>query len=136
MSQEDQVTKYIGQKKVKQVGKTENVEIIKVTYEDGSVEHFSHLMLSKIVTLEPIDLSALRDKRVEPMVEVVLQILRDWGIKLSELPYFAAKLNQSLDYNYKQALTMLWGDWMPKPQDPEDVDLITVDRVLRSKDAK
>lgn len=107
--------------------------IVQVRYEDGTVEWFSAPMFEKVVSEKPCDASALRDKRIAPIVQAIISILRDWGIKLGELPYMSALLNQSLDFNSKEALIELWSKWMPRPLSPDDVDLVTIDRVLKSK---
>lgn len=129
---------YIGERAIKNVQKTDEktdggVRILRVEYEDGESECFSELMYSVVVSEEPCDLTALREKRIKPVVEALLVILRDWGIKLGELPYMSLVLNSSLDYNGKEALNELWSQWMPKPKSPDDVDLIAIDRVLKSK---
>jgi len=90
-------------------------------------------MLNRIITEEPCDLSTLREKRLKPVVQNVLQLMCDWGVKLSELPYFSVLINQSLDFNQKEALLKLWSGWGPKLLHPDDVDLITLDRVLRAQ---
>ena len=128
--------KYIGEKKIESAKETEEktlggFSIIEVQYESG-IEWFSSLMFEKIVSETPCDLSELREKRITPIVNVLLTVLRDWGIKLSELPYMSAVLNQSLDFNQKEALVELWSKWMPRPISSDDIDLITVDRVLHS----
>jgi hypothetical protein len=33
----------------------------------------------------------------------------------------------------KQAQNELWGAYMPKPNDPEEVSLVTIDKVLRNQ---
>lgn len=134
--------KYIGSKQIKNINKTDDhtpggISIVEVEYEDGSVERFSSLLIDKITTEEISDESALREKRVFPVVNVVLAVLRDWGIKMGELPYFSVMLNQSLNYNHDEALKEIWSQWMKKPQSLDDVDLIAIDRVLKSiPDAK
>ena len=130
--------KFIGNKKIKRVKELEDktvggFAIVEVEYEDSTTEWISSPMLEKVVSDESCDASALRDKRVEPIVQEMLTLLRDWGVKLGELTYILSKLEQSLDYNSKQALLELWSKWMPKPLSLEDVDLVTIDRVLRSK---
>jgi len=128
---------WIGEKKVKLVeGTAEKTPgglcIVKVTYEDETVEHFSDVMFDKVVSEERCDLSALRDKRCHPVVEVLLAVLREWGIKTSELGYISALLNNSLDANKNAALNALWAQWGPKLMEPDEVSLLTIDRVLRS----
>lgn len=129
--------RYIGSKKIERTKEIEEktpngFSIIEVEYEDQTKEWISSLMFEKIVSETPYDLSELRDKRITPIVQVVLAVLRDWGIKLNELPYMSVLLNQSLDFNQKEALLELWSKWMPRPISPDDVDMITIDRVLKS----
>lgn len=134
---------FIGPKKIKTTEMTDEKtisgnDIIMVVYEDGSEEHFSKMMYDRIVTKKSCDLSELRDKRVFPVVEVALALFRDWGLKTGELQYFSALLNKSLDFNSSQAYTLLVSKYMPKPNSMDDVDFITIDRILRneSKDDK
>jgi hypothetical protein len=129
---------FIGGKKIKDHKVTKektpgDMEIVCVNYDDGSMEYFSKVMFDNIVTTEAIDATALREKRINPMVNVVLSILREYGIKIGELPYFSSLLNQSLNYNSDQALIELISQYMPKPNSLDDVDLITVDRILKAK---
>lgn len=129
---------FIGGKQIKETRPANEktaggVEIAEVEYSDGDIEWFSTLMLDKIVSEKACDLTELRDKRVFPVVEVVLGILRDWGIKLNELQYLSAKLNNSLQINEFEALNELWGQFMPKPNSPDEVNLIAIDRVLKNK---
>lgn len=130
---------YIGKKKITSVEETKEkteggIDILKVNFEDGTVEHFSKLMFDKIVSEKGCEESELRDKRVMPVVGILLSVLREWGIKTGELPYLSAVLNRSLDYNQSQALIKLLSDWMPKPKSLDDLDYITIDRILKSKE--
>lgn len=127
---------YIGERKIKEVKATDQKsegggELLEIHYEDHSIEFLPKLMYEKIVTEKAIDLSELREKRVQPIVQSVLFILREWGIKVGETPYFSAILNQSLNNNVEEATKMLWGQFMPKPKSLDDVDLVNIDRVLR-----
>jgi hypothetical protein len=128
---------YIGPKKIKETKdgeKTTNgIEIVDVLYEDGSREFLSKLMFDKIVSEESCDLTKLRDKRLEPLVKETLTVLRNWGIKLSELTQFYALLNLSMQNNEKEALLELWRELIPTLQDPDDIDLINVDLVLKRR---
>lgn len=127
---------FIGEKEVKLSEKTEDttpggVPIIKVMYADGNVEMFSELMFEKIVTEEPQDLAKLRDARCQPVVAVILTVMREWGVKLGELGYISALLNNSLEFNKTNALAELFTKWMPRPLSIDDVDLVTIDRILK-----
>ena len=129
--------KYIGHKQIKTTkegGKTPNgIEVVEVFYEDNTKEFLSKLMYDKIVSEEACDLTQLRDKRLEPLVKETLAVLRNWGIKLSELTAFYALLNLSMQNNEKEALLELWREAIPTLQDPDDIDLINVDLVLKRK---
>lgn len=141
-TEKNSMSLFIGEKKIKQAietkEKTEStgVSIIKVEFEDGSIEHFSKLMFDKIKSIDKCDLSQLRDKRVGSVVEIVLGVMRDWGLKIGELPYFASLLNQSLNYNSDNALLKLVSKYGPKPKSLDDIDYVTIDRILRDGKSK
>ena len=133
-----QTNMYIGNKKIKssEVSNEKTIagnSIMKVIYEDESIEFLSSLMFDKVASKDKCDLSELRDKRVLPVVEMTLALLREWGINTGELQYFSALLNKSLDFNTSQAYIKLISKYMPKPISLDDVDFITIDRVLREK---
>ena len=128
--------RFIGPKKVEfaeLTGETTELgsALVKVMFADGTVEQFSSVMFEHIVSEEACDLSELRDKRIKPIVGAMLELLREWGIRVGETGYLSVLLNQSLDFNRNEAEKMLWSDYMPKPMDLGDVDLVTVDRVLK-----
>ena len=132
---------FIGQKKIRSSEETSEQTpsgspLVKVTYHDASVEYLSKTMFKKVKTEKARTLEELRMLRCEPVVEMVLLLLRDWGIKLSELGFFSALLNRSLEHNKEQALCQLWSQYMPKPLASDEVDLIAVDRVLRDANGK
>ena len=126
---------FIGEKEIKEVKETKEKTIgknpiIEVKFIDGEVQHFSKIMYDKIISKEKCDATELREKRLTPVLEIVLAVLRDWGITAGELPYFSIKLNQSLDYNTNQALIKLVSKYMPIPKSLDDIDYITIDRIL------
>ena len=128
---------FIGSKEIKSTRDyKDEVELIEVTFADDTVELFSKKMYEVMVTDAACDLTELREKRITPIVQEVLKTLRDWGIRLSELPYFGAVLNNSIDQNTNEALIELWGQHMPKPLAPDEVSLIIVDKVLKQKRVK
>src|SRR3990167_714724 len=128
---------FIGPKQIKETkdgGKTLNgIEVIEIFYEDNTKEIFSKLMYDKIVSKESCDLTQLRDKRLDPLVKETLTVLRNWGIKLSELTSFYALLNLSMGNSEKEALLELWQEIVPTLQDPDDIDLIAVDLILKRR---
>lgn len=122
--------KFVGLKKIESFKDIEG-EMVEITYIDDKVERFSKVMFDEIASKKPCDLSTLRDKRVRPVVSELLGVIRRWGIKINELPYLSSLMNTSLDENHKAALCKLWGEYMPEPLTPDEVDYVTVDRVLK-----
>lgn len=132
---------YIGEKKLIGASETETKTyggqpILEVMYEDGTKEYMSKPMYDSVVSDKPCDATELRTKRIEPVVVAVITLLRDWGMKVGETPYFSALLNQSLNANTDEALKLMWGQFMPKPNDLDNVDLVTIDRVLKELSPK
>lgn len=127
---------YIGSKKIEntKVDKSlDGLEVVVVEYEDGLKDVFSKLMYDNIASEQPCDATLLREKRVEPVVKEVLTVLRNWGIKMGELQYFSVVLNTSLQQNENEALKRLWQPYIPTLKELDDIDLIAVDRVLKTK---
>jgi len=129
--------KFIGPKKVKSIKETGEktpggLDILEVQFEDFSTEHFSKPMFDNVASETVCDESQLREKRVKPVVEMVLAVVRDYGIKVGELQYMSALLNQSLQYNSDQALLELVSQWMPKPKSLDELNYLVVDRILKS----
>lgn len=127
---------FIGEKKIKEVIETKektptNIPLLLVEFEDGTKEHYSKIMYEAVKSIEKCDLTQLRDKRVTPVVQVVLSAMRDWGLKIGELPYFASLLNLSLNKNSDEALLKLVSKYGPKPRDLDDIDYVTIDRILK-----
>lgn len=129
---------FIGEKEIKaskEIGKKtiSGNPIIKVDFIDDTYQHLSKQMFDKIVSKEKCDLTALREKRIEPVLEIVLAVLRDWGITAGELPYFSIKLNQSLDFNTNQALLKLVSKYVPELKSLDEMDYLTIDRILKEE---
>lgn len=129
---------YIGTKKIKETKevKLDELDLVEISFEDGTKETLSKLMYDATVSETQCDATKLREKRITPVVEGLLKVLRDWGIKTNELSYMSAVLNTSLMENEKAALKELWLPWAPTINTMDDVDLITIDRVLKAKTEK
>ena len=132
---------FIGPKKLESAHYTgektsSGVEIVKVNYEDESIEYLSSLMFEETISKEKCNETDLRDKRIAPIVQGCLKLMRDWGLKSGETPYMSTVLNQSLDFNQKEAIYELLSKWMPRPNSLDELDYITIDRILLSKEAK
>ena len=122
--------KYIGEKEIKDYHCDELT--CDIEYADGKKETLSKLMFDEIVDDKKCDASTLRDKRVRPVVAQVLGIMRLWGIKTGEVGYFSALLNQSLMNNENEAIKHLWKSVIPTLESLDDVNLVAIDKVLKS----
>lgn len=126
---------YIGEKKIKNTKDctgSEEVKLVEIEYENGEKEILSKLMYDIVVSEIACEATQLREKRITPVVASVLRVLRDWGIRLNELPYMSAVLNESLKQNENQAMLELWLPWNSTIKSIDDIDLIAVDRVLKT----
>jgi hypothetical protein len=129
---------FIGPKTIKEIKTSEEKtpagsEIVIVDYEDGTKETLTKMMYDEIVSDKSCDLTELRDKRVRPIVATLLLALREWGLKVSELGYMSALLTQSLEANQDEAQKELWLKWIPTLNSLDDVDMLSIDRILKSK---
>ncbi len=129
--------KFIGEKQVVDVTETQEKTpngspILSIEYKDGTKELIPTLMFDRVVSDKSCDISVLRDKRVQPIVEEVLKVLRDWGLRLSELQHLSLLMNQSIAFNQTQALVEVLSKYTStKLLSPEDVDMLTIDRILK-----
>jgi ABC-type dipeptide/oligopeptide/nickel transport system ATPase subunit len=105
---------YIGLNKIEDAVvsqyKTPNgAEIIQFTFEDKTTSLVPKVMAEKIVTDEPIDLTTLRDKRMQPICEKILEVLSEYDIKTKEWDYASAIVGGSLLESFNLAEEKLWG---------------------------
>ena len=129
---------YIGPNQIKEVKDLEEKTptgsaIVEVEYEDGKKESLTKMMYDEIVSDKSCDLTELRDKRVRPVVATILMALREWGLKVGEFAYMSALLTQSLEANQDEAQKELWLKWIPTLNSLDDVNMIAIDLVLKSK---
>jgi len=123
--------KYIGEKQIVQAIQDKSVYTIE--YADGTKELLSQLMIDKVVSDEPCDLTALRDKRLAPIVEETLKVLRNWGLKMSELQQFSLLLSNSIDFNEKKALVEVLNEYTGSQMlSPDEMDMLTIDKILKN----
>jgi hypothetical protein len=106
--------KYLGSKRIKIVqdaGKTEgNADLLKITFDDNSSEIWSVLALEAegVVTPQVSDDSTLMAHKLYPVVNKVLEIARDFNLKLSEFNYLDQLVIASVTENADRANRFLW----------------------------
>lgn len=126
--------KYIANKKISSVKKIKEKTFfgndkVEVSYKDSDEkEVFPLKVLDYIVTKEESDLTTLRDKRVIPVVQDILNILIESELRKEDLQYaIGPKLVESVNNNFREATSKLWG------KQDYSVSLMDVQKVLSEK---
>jgi hypothetical protein len=106
------------------------VELVSVVFNDGSREQYSKLMLSQdgVVSPQIQDLTEFRERRVLPVVQEILTVLRDYNVRIDEVDYVMQKAVTSINMNLQEAEASFWGVQRLGQQ-----TLIQVDEVLLNK---
>jgi hypothetical protein len=123
---------FLGPKEVKTVEDVAEkyngtIELVKVTYADGTTDTMAKKMYQAAVTEAATDLNTLRDNRLHPVVHEILDLLLSWGVDLQDVNFLTASVNLSINASMTAAGTKLWG----KPETA--LSLIDVDKVLKDK---
>lgn len=121
---------YIGPKEVKAVDLLPEkyngtIELVKVTYVDGSEQVMTKKMVDTCTTTESTDFTSLRDKRVQPVVAGILELMLEWGVALSDVNFITNSIAMSVNASMNAASKKFWG------KEEADLDLIEVDKVLK-----
>jgi len=115
--------KYYGQQKIKDFEITGERVILDLD-NDTQVE-LSGKMAEVAVTEKKLDLTELREARLNPVAKAILKLYLDWDIKISEIEYVSTLAATSLNENIKEATEKLWGVGI------EDKTTQDVDKVLK-----
>lgn len=129
---ENLIGQYVGKKKIKatEISKRKTFlgkEVTLLTYEDETKEELPSEQLLLQVTLEPCDLTQLREKAIVPMVEKILAILLEAEIKVIDVEYMTQKIIMSIRDHIDRANKKLWG------KEYYDQTLFDVHNVLTQK---
>lgn len=106
---------WLGDKQIKFIEKAQpsksGVELVNVVFNDNSAEQYSKLMLEQegVVTPQIQDLTEFREKRVLPVVKGILELMRDFNLKIEEVDYTLQKAVTSINMNLNKAETAFWG---------------------------
>lgn len=107
----------------------EGKPMIKVKYIQGGVEYFTVKMLEAIVTDKTTDLTDLRVRRMQPMVQDILKVMSLYGFKPhGEFEFLYSLLKATLDERLAQANDYLWG------VDSQNLSFIDLVGVLQQRD--
>lgn len=122
---------YIGNKLVKNNVSSDNKlptgeDLFELEYEDGSKETLTRRMFEHLIKNESTDATTLRDNRVVPVVQEVLKMCLNWGLKIDEIDYMCSLLTTSLNENLKEADARVWG------KSRHELTLIDLDSKLRT----
>lgn len=106
---------WLGDKQIKFVEEAEpsksGIELVTVVFNDGSREQYSKLMIEQegVVTPKIQDLTEFREKRIFPVVKGILELMRDYNLKIEEVDYTLQKAVTSINMNLNKAETNFWG---------------------------
>lgn len=99
--------KFYGPKKIKSSDKAGGY--IMLTFSDDSKVRISELIAENTVTDKACTLTDLRDKRLQPVAEKMLEMYLEYDIKVSELDFLTSLIITSLNDNLEKATDKLWG---------------------------
>lgn len=128
--------KFIGGRKIVDMLSTEEKTpgeniILNVMFEDGSSEIFPERMLQFVATDEPLDPSALQDRRIFAITAEILKLFGEFDMKLSEWERIQFTIKASIDDNYENACEILW-----KTPKKGWLDVVRVLKSVPSEDKK
>lgn len=103
------MAKYYGQKEVEKIGDVKESGLVDVTFKDGSVEELPQHNIPEIITDEPLDATALRDKRCFPVVAEILKVLLNANVHIDEIDFIAQRVIMSINESLKKGSEILWG---------------------------
>jgi len=118
------VGKYIGQRRIKSLENYNDMAFL-VSFDDGTHQLVSKLIIERIVTPKAVTASDLRNARILVIAEVVLQNLNDYNMELGELEQLCQTLKLSVEDSAYRANNILWG--------VEYKTMMDVDKVLKDK---
>lgn len=103
------------------------IDLVKVTYADQTTETITKRLYDASVTSEATDLTALRERRLQPIVTAILELLLEWGVGLSDINFITQSISLSVNSSMNFAATKLWG------KTERELTLLDLDKVLKSK---
>ena len=104
---------------------------LELTFESGKIMVYPLKVIEGVVSEIACDLTELRNKIVNPVVEKILMILAEAELNKDNLNYaIGPKLTSSLDNSFSAALTMLWG------KEDYEVTLFDINKILKSKNGQ
>lgn len=134
----DFIGKYFGPNKIKTAWESKDKTYlgkpkVELEYENGETASYPLEIVEKLASDQPIDLTTLRDKRVEPVLEKILGILADSELTLDEIYYAVGpKLTASIEMSMDKCQNILWkGKELTSRY--KTVTLMDMEKVLRQK---
>jgi hypothetical protein len=98
---------YYGPDKIKvQEG---NIDETVITLENGTEILLNPRMAQWVITEKPQDLTSLRDARIDPVKHEIIQSIREWNLKLSEVEFLFSSVILSINELVKRANHKAWG---------------------------
>lgn len=100
---------YLGKEEVSNAAVQEGASDVTVTFKDGSVRVMPYRRFQAEQTDKPIDLTELRERRSQGIVQDILTVLLAWDMPLGDFEHVISLLGLSLDNLRNYADNSLWG---------------------------
>lgn len=105
---------YIGGDQIKKIDKEYRKSeldnnIYKVEFEDGTTRELHEEIFDKAITDKQSDLSSLREKTTEVMMERIIALLLEYEIQVEDISYIFERIVNSLNCSIDDVNTKLWG---------------------------
>jgi len=80
-----------------------------VTFETGKIKNIPETLLNRLVSDEPVDLTALRTKWIDPVVNQIIILLQENDVVLEDIEYLVNTLLSSIEHKSSEAISKLFG---------------------------
>jgi len=119
---------YLGKERVTGTAKIEGTNDLQIAFADGTQRVMPERRFEAEKTAAPIDLTALRERRVQGIVKDLLTILLGWDMPLVDFEHVVSTLGLSLDNLEKHANNLHWGK-----NAQYDLNMSDLDKLIKTR---
>jgi hypothetical protein len=125
---------YIGDREVLTIvdveGETTPIgsSLVNVTFVDGVTKKYPKVLAINLQTTEPIDLTQLRSKWIDPVVNQIIVLMQEADIKMDDIGYLLDTLASSIEHKSMVSMNKLFGI-----NHPGERTLLQMERIINDK---
>ena len=86
------------------------IKCVEVIYTNDKRELFPEVVFNNIVDDKACDYTELRDRKCSPVIEAILRLFLENGLRISETGYCLSRVNTCMVLNEDRAITKLFND--------------------------